>query len=252
MQHRNAVGILCVSLVVAYGGGVGAEEDAQSATQQIEQGRDATVTLLLDFSQSFAPLVGEKETAVRTVMQALENALTQKWTSGTIYVAAIGSSSLNQQPPCGPAITFRPSLIASALSAAKGEIRERGVLQQWFIECLRLIRKQSGAPQQFTDISAAVAVSSDAARLSRNAKFLAIVSDFVEDLPKGNEAAPFKLTGERVLMLWSPETRDQQNPNGLFNRLDRWEQRLKSAGASAVVRLPIAGLTASGVDAWIR
>src|SRR5687768_8029314 len=118
MQRRNAVGIICVSLIVTCGCRVGADEDAPPATPQLEQTRDATVTLLLDFSQSFAPLVGEKETALRAVMQALESALTQKWTSGTIYVAAIGSSSLNQQPPCGPAITFRPSLIGSAVSTA--------------------------------------------------------------------------------------------------------------------------------------
>jgi hypothetical protein len=81
---------------------------------------------------------------------------------------------------------------------------------------------------------------------------LCVFSDFQEDLPSGSKPAAFRLTGERVLMLWAPESHDQTDPGQMKSRLQEWEQRFKASGASDVLRLPVAGLRRAGVESWIQ
>src|SRR5204862_7670308 len=112
------------------------------------------------FSRSFAPFDPEKKLALGALMQALKNALTQRWPSGTIYVSAVGTSSLKQVPPCGPAVSYRQLLIASSVKK-EGQITSKGVLDQWTSECVTQLVKRSANVEEYTDLSGAVALAAD-------------------------------------------------------------------------------------------
>jgi hypothetical protein len=211
-----------------------------------------SVAIAIDFSKSFAPFDAQKQTAIRALMAAINRAFTDRWPSGTVYLSAVGSSSLGQVPPCGPAVTYRQTLVPSALNQQQGRIVSKAVLAEWIEECVSRVVERSKAVEGYTDISGAIALAADWARTTSGRKLLCVFSDFVEDLPRGAERANFKLNGERVLMLWAPQSTDLGAPNKLFERLSGWEQAFSKAGASAVSRLQIAGLTSEQVSEWIQ
>jgi hypothetical protein len=210
------------------------------------------VVIAVDFSKSFAPLDSPKTAALQTLANALQTAMTKRWPSASLYVTPIGNASLLASPPCGPAILYQGLLIAPReTNPTNRTISQPSVLSKWWTECIQQLTAKSQHVEAFTDISGAVALAAQSMRLSSGPKLLGIVSDFVEDLPKGNLAADFQLSGERVLLMYGPETSDGRNPSVLTKRLSDWEQRLQSAGASRVVRVPIAGLTAESLQTWI-
>ena len=209
--------------------------------------------IIVDLSKSFAPIDEAKEAALRGVTDVLQQVLTQAWPAGSVYVSAIGSSSLTLDAPCGPAITYEQQLLrVDPHKSASARITRSEVLKRWFTECVRRIHQRSAKEEPFTDISGAVAIATISTKTVAGSKLLCILSDFAEDLPKGNQRAEFVLKGERVLMLWGPQRSDEKDPNRLFNRLAQWEDRFRRAGASEVLSLPIAGFTSEKVKQWTQ
>jgi hypothetical protein len=226
---------------------------AQTDASQVQSGRPGAATIIVDLSKSFSPIDKEKEAALRGVAEAVVQLLTHSWPSGSLYVSAIGKSSLTLDAPCGSAITYEPRLIQSDTNdRSKTKITRPDLLKSWVSECLGLIKRRSAREEPFTDISGAVAMAARSMKDVSGQKLLCIMSDFVEDLPRGNLRAEFSLSGERVLMLWAPQSRDPKDPNQLFKRLADWEERFKRAGASEVVQVPIAGFTNEQVTKWTR
>jgi hypothetical protein len=71
-----------------------------------------------------------------------------------------------------------------------------------------------------------------------------MVSDFVEDLPPGRSPIKLQLSGERVLLLH--RTGVQRTPVAIadhLNRITRWTEALRQAGAASVSALPISAVT---------
>ncbi len=104
-------------------------------------------------------------------------------------------------------------------------------------------------PEPATDISGAVALAADVARLVSGLKVLIVLSDFQEELPRGHKPTPFRLSSERVVMLYRPDVRDTPSGDEMYQRLQDWERRLKAAGASTVCRVPIKGVLAESIRA---
>jgi hypothetical protein len=230
-----------------------AEANAPMATAQTAAAQeDTSVAIAIDFSKSFAPFDLEKKNALNALLQAVKTGLKDHWPSGTVYVSAIGTSGLKQTPPCGAAMSYRQTLITSPATTKEGQITSKGALDQWGIECVAQLVKRSARVEDYTDISGAIALAADWTRPGTGRKLLCVFSDFVEDLPQGSERAAFKLNGERVLMLWAPQSSDRSAATQMFQRLDEWEQRFRKAGASMVLRVQIAGLTADRMASWIQ
>jgi hypothetical protein len=193
-----------------------------------------SVDLIVDVSKSFAPLGNDHRQTLERVGDEVTIMAQQQWEKPIkLSWSVIGSDSLSSKPPC-PAATYNERLIAG--NAPKGELTRRDLVKAWMNECLQQVIARSKNPENYTDISGAIALSTYNRSPAVN-KMVIIYSDFVEDLRPGTEVAHFNLSGEHFILLARPEAGDSKNLNSLFQRLEAWERRLKSAGASTVCRM---------------
>src|SRR2546425_9846948 len=158
-------------------------------------------------SASFAPLTSEDSVALEsaaeaTVLMTVEQE--RQWEQPVRFLwAAIGASSQRLPLPCGPAVEFRSLIVPRK---RRGELHTTDQLRAWNGACiLRLLRATK--PQSATDISGAIALAGEVAKLVAGLKVLVIFSDFQEELPRGQEPTTFRLSSERVVMLYRPEVR---------------------------------------------
>lgn len=224
----------------------GVEASAQGELQ-------TSVVILLDFSQSFAPLKSEDEQALNALADSLLQQARQEWeTPVLVRWAVIGSSSLFADPPCGPAVQFAPKLL-QGLGNPNGStsISDVGVFQAWLRECIQQSVKKSQTTQKYTDISGALALAAETASAVKR-KFIVVLSDFVEDREPGSAPLKIALKGEKVMMLYRPEAGDRQDPARLFNRLSGWEKTLVAVGASGVCRVPVVGAVSGSLIGCLR
>ena len=210
-----------------------------------------SVIILVDMSASFAPLIPEDRTALESLADAIVRMTAQQaegWEQPVkLMWAVIGSSSMKQTPPCGPAIQFR-GMIAGR---RPGVITRADSLRIWFKACVLRLMGGAAPPERYTDISGAVALASEVARQIQGLKVVFMLSDFAEDLPPGDSPARFALRGEHVVLLYRPDARSRQGSDQVLARVREWETRLRGAGASSVCRLPIKGITAGSVEACL-
>jgi len=112
-------------------------------------------------------------------------------------------------------------------------------------ECVRAVLQRSEKADNFTDISGAVAVAAETAQTGFDTRVLIIMSDFREDRPHGEPSIQYKLHGERVAMIHRPEERDRPDMRGYQKRVDEWNKRFMTAGATTVCTHPMLTVTAN-------
>lgn len=211
-----------------------------------QQPSGTLVTVLVDFSKSFAPLGDDDERALKELARAIAAASEESWTPPvTVHWSTITTSSLFSKEPCGP-IEYQAKLIAG-----KGEIKNAKEFVIGLEECATGLVKLSRRPDQvtpFTDISGAIRVATERKTDKGAARVIVVLSDFVEDHPAETVPASLKMRGEHCVLLYRPESGDQKQPNRLFDRMNEWRARLLKAGALRVEASPIVGLTAKEIQ----
>ncbi len=246
--------VLLALLLASCTAGCGGSTRAAAPTL-VEDGVPFTsVALLVDMSNSFAPVDGSKGEALAAVMYGLQRAMVERWDVTTISVLPITATSLSPAAICGEPLTFQPVLVSSQLGSIGGRepIHRREVLDKWFQECLGQVKARSRKPERASDISTAITVVSSALSQSPGRRVIIVISDFVEAISPGAHAATLRLSGEQMLMVYGPEAADSKNPDQMFYRIAAWRERLTKAGASRVQEFPLVGLTASRVFEWLH
>lgn len=207
----------------------------------VDKSRSAgtSVVVLVDFSKSFAPLVGD-ERALQELASATSELAQREWQPPVeILWSRIQTASLISGPLCGP-FQFQQSLI-------KRDNDDSSQIGDKLQACTKSVVRASTEGSErsaYTDISGAVALAADQGQSVVGSKYIVIVSDFMEDLPPGKRPIRLQLNGERVLLLHRLGT--ERTPETLVNhlaRIQRWSQALREAGAASVVALPLGTIT---------
>jgi len=203
------------------------------------QSAGSSLVVLVDFSKSFVPLSND-ERALRELSSAAAELTQQQWQPPVVILwSRIQSASLISSPLCGP-YQFQQSLI-------KRDNDDSSLIKQKLDACTTAIVKASSiatAQTPYTDISGAIALAAEQGESVLGAKYLVIISDFVEDLPPGSQAVKLHLNGERVLLLHKMGT-DRKQP-ALVDHLAhirQWSETLRQAGAASVTALPLNSIT---------
>src|SRR5260370_29895523 len=198
-----------------------------------------SVVVLIDFSKSFVPL-SKDERALREVSAATAELAQREWQPPVAVLwSRIQTDSLVSSPLCGP-FQFQQSLI-------KRDNDDSGQLAQKLEECTKsTVHASTVAVEQapYTDITGAVALATEQGQSVVGAKYLIVISDFVEDLPPATRPIRLQLNGERVLLLHRTGT--ERTPMALVDHLARirsWSERLRQAAAASVVALPLSSVT---------
>jgi len=207
----------------------------------VDKSRSAgtSVVVLVDFSKSFAPLVND-ERALEELATATSELAQREWQPPVeILWSRIQTASLISGPLCGP-FQFQQSLI-------KRDNDDSAQVADKLQTCAKAVVRASAAGSErsaYTDISGAVALATEQGQSVLGPKYLVIVSDFMEDLPRGKRPIRLQLNGERVLLLHRPGT--EKTPLALVDhlaRIQRWSEALREAGAVSVVALPLSAVT---------
>ncbi len=202
----------------------------------------SSVVVLVDFSKSFAPL-SQDQRPLQAISVATAELARQEWQPPVAVLwSRIQTASLVSSPLCGP-FQFEQSLI-------KRDNDESAQIAEKLKNCSdATVRTSTISAEQapYTDISGAIALAAQQSE-GRSAKYLIIISDFIEDLPPGKHAVTVRLNGERVLLLHRTGT--EHSPMAVVDHLDRvrgWSEALRRAGASSVVALPLNSITSQRV-----
>jgi hypothetical protein len=199
----------------------------------------SSVVVLVDFSKSFAPLSNDEQ-SLEQLSAATSELARQEWQPPVAVLwSRIQTASLVSSPLCGP-FQFKQSLIKRENDDSADITKKLEACTQATVSASTIASEQ--AP--YTDISGAIALAAEQGRSVASAKYLVIVSDFVEDLPPGNKPVKFQLSGERVLLLHRMGTeRTRLALVDHLARIRRWSGALREAGAASVVALPLNSAT---------
>jgi hypothetical protein len=210
---------------------------------QSEEKPGTTISILVDFSASFAPLKHQDDQALQQMVWALAD-LSMQWSLPIKFTwYKIDSGNLSARPLCDP-IEFSPKLIQP-----KGGMKTREDLQKKLQECEEKVFERSKKEISMnTDIDGAVFAAAEAARNHKGEKLLIVLSDFDQDLPKGTKAADFQLDGERVVMIHRPWSNDAKDPHLYFQRIHDWSEHFRNRHPIQVIEFPVFTLTAQRLE----
>ncbi len=203
-----------------------------------------TVCFLIDLSESFCPLTSPDSSAIDQLAAAVEAQCKTAWRSPVyLYWVAIADPSQLPIEPCGPAVTFQPSLLN--LQSKRGIYSTLPRLHNWFAACRRVLLAASNRAYKYTDISGAIARAAAIGAAVDGQRLLFIYSDFLEDLPKDYPPPAYELKGTSVVLLYrEPRSGESRTIGEVQQRVTQWSGRLHAAGASRVSSLPVLGLQA--------
>src|SRR5438132_1096642 len=198
-----------------------------------------SVVVLVDFSKSFAHLVGD-ERALEELASATSELAQREWQAPVeILWSRIQTASLIAGPLCGP-FQFQQTLI-------KRDNDDSSQIVDKLQACTKTVVRASTAGSErsaYTDISGAVALAAEQGQSVLGPKYIVIVSDFIEDLPPGKRPIRLQLNGERILLLHRPGTEKMALALGNhLGRIQRWSEALREAGAASVTALPLSAIT---------
>lgn len=221
-------------------------ESAVSALELPQSG----VVILVDTSGSFGPLDKHQIQGIRSIARAVEKLAVEEWiTPVALFWATIDSTSVKSNPPCGPAVLYKPALIKGRIADV---IESRKELHAWFDACLEVFSNNKATPDSYTDIGGAIAMATATLQGAKDLNAIIIVSDFEEDLPIGTEATPFTFRDEHVVMVYGPSRKDSAQPKQMFQRIAEWKQRFRAAHAKSVCDIPLKGLLLSHIIACFQ
>lgn len=208
------------------------------------------VVVLVDMSQSFAPLTPEDKRALQVIGDALSRFTHQEWDQPVMmFWSTIGSFSPGATSPCGSAVLYRSRLVPRKQSR---EINSPEQLRAWLDACVERLTGGAVKIEPYTDIAGGVQHAAEVIRTVASRKVIFVISDFVESLPVRRPSVELRLSGQHLVMIYKPEIGDQKDANQMFRRLQEWEARFKRAGATSVCRLAIKGIVAPSVEACMR
>jgi len=197
------------------------------------------VTFIVDFSASFAPLTQVDRIALKETSHAVADLAVQEWNPPTTIVwRKIGSESTRAKPLCDT-LEYSRKLIG-AVNAAQA-------LRSGLEACIdNLVRESQtrGIPEPYTDIGDAIMLASQNWAHLEGRKIVVVLSDFLEDLPKGKTPTDISLHGDQVLLLHRPGTTEVADPTQYLQRIEAWKRRLKASGAASTVGVPVFRATA--------
>jgi hypothetical protein len=203
------------------------------------QSAGSSVVVLVDFSKSFVPLSND-ERALRVLSSAVAELAQREWQPPVVILwSRIQSASLISSPLCGP-YQFQQSLIKRDNDDSSQIAQKLETCASTTVHASIITTEQT----PYTDISGAVALAAEQGENVLGAKYVVIVSDFVEDLPPGSHAVKMHLNGERVLLLHRLGI--DRTPLALVDhlaRIRRWSEALRQAGAASVTALPLDSIT---------
>jgi hypothetical protein len=187
----------------------------------------------VDFSASFAPLTQTDRLALKETARALSDLAVQDWPPPTTIVwRKIGTASVTPAPLCD-VFEYNRSIIGAATAAEK--------LRNQLGACTESIVRASrapGTPEPYTDIGDGIMMAAQNWAAMPGRKILIILSDFLEDMPRGKQPIPVQLHGEYVLLLHRPGTTETADPAIYLSRINAWKSRLLASGAQFVAALP--------------
>jgi hypothetical protein len=210
--------------------------DCQATKTQVfdrtaDRETNTVVTVLLDFSASFAPFTANDAAALQAIKEVIGRKATHEWAGTTqVLVRKIGTSSVLNAPLCEP-VTYAPHIVGSG--------NDQDSFQEGLAKCLGSPTKANlqTKGEDYTDISGAIELASQATQSLPGTKLILILSDFVEQQAPKAQAAKLKLNREHIIMLHRPGLDDKSIPSHL-SRISEWHKTLVGAGAGAVAAIP--------------
>lgn len=218
-------------------------------TDPADRSNGTSAVVLVDFSKSFVPLTTPDERALHDVAGGLTKLAKDEWSPPISVVwSRIQNASLLAQPLCEP-IDYQQTLIKRAAESENSSVDVED-LSRRLNDCAAAAAKKSavaGEQSNFTDIRGAVVLAVEhGRRLGR--KNLIIVSDFVEDTPRGMVPIEAHLEGERVLLLYRAGNElASRSPLQQLQSVQEWRNSLTRAGATSVYAMPFASVTCERV-----
>jgi hypothetical protein len=199
--------------------------------------------VVVDYSASFAPLTQTDRLALLETARAIGNLATQDWPPPTTIVwRKIGTSSTAATPTCD-IFEYKRSIVGAAGGAE--------LLNSKLTDCVDSIvldSRRRAMQEPFTDISGGVMMAAQDWAPMRGRKAIVVLSDFLEDRPKGSRAPRLELHGESVLLLHRPGTMESSNIGAYLARIRLWRDRFIGAGAHSAVTLPVFRATRGDVE----
>jgi hypothetical protein len=200
-------------------------------------------TLIVDFSASFAPLTQTDRLALKETARALGDLAVQEWHPPTTIVwRKIGTASATPAPLCD-VLEYKRSIIGAVTSADRLHVQLDACAER----VVRASRAQ-GTLEPYTDISGGIMMAAQNWAAVPGRKVIIILSDFIEDLPKGAANVDLRLHNESILVLHRPGTTEGDNPSSYLNRVNSWRDRLLASGAKAISVVPTFRATRYTVD----
>jgi hypothetical protein len=211
-------------------------------------GNESAVAVMMDFSATFAPYDAQDEQAIheigRTIFEAARSGYLQQPVK--VQWAAFGDQGLLPLAPCGPPVVFSQRLTPQKQKDIQEKTRSDD-FAKWLGECAPVIKALSHSPQQYTDVSGALAFAASATREARSKRLLILYSDLLEDLPRDRSRSTFDLSGDDVLIVWRPGLDDRKQPSEVQKRVAAASALYKERGATRVCETAAQTITSGDV-----
>lgn len=207
-----------------------------------QQGRGGVaVSVLVDFSRSFAPLDAADRRALLSVAETIAELSTSAWEPPVVCSwQRIVGESLGTQPECGP-FEYEPRLTGRKEGSDPKNLRARlrGCVEQ-IVEKSRRWTETAG----WTDIRGALRLASETAGRRYARRVIVVYSDFEEDLSPGAKPARLHFDGHEVVLIHRPPRPGTARPlNVHMASIQQWRREIISAGARAAASCPVPFLT---------
>jgi hypothetical protein len=220
-----------------------------SGTDLANRSNGTSAVVLVDFSKSFVPLTTPDERALHDIAHGMAKLAKDEWSPPiTVVWSRIQNASLLAQPLCEP-IDYQQTLIKRVVDSETSSVDVED-LSHRLNDCAAAAAKRSAVAREqseFTDISGAVTLAVEQGR-RLGKKDLIIVSDFIEELPRGTVPIKVQLEGEKVLLLYRAGNElASRPPSQQLQRVQEWRDSLTKAGAASVYAMPFASVTCERV-----
>jgi hypothetical protein len=217
-------------------------------------GNESAVTVMFDFSKTFAPYDLQDETAISQVGEMIVDAIKSGWLTPPVKVqwAAFGDQGLSPSAPCGPPLVLRPTLTPTQSTGLDSKVLHN--VKQFEIaigQCAKAVRALSHSAEAYTDVSGAMAFAAKAVAEAKTKRVVVIYSDLLEDLPSGRQPSTYDLAGDDVIVVWRPGLDDRRQPVEVQKRVEAASKAYRERGAARVCDFPVQSITDGDVMACL-
>lgn len=211
---------------------------------------DTQIYVLVDVSKTWHnPADDERNRRVLSELgfgaaSAAEVAAANSGSPAAIQIRIIGSQSLEREPVCD--VIYQKVLISMGSDKAYLLSDRRQLAQYLGKDCPELVLAIE--PENRTEISNALLSVASQLPVRASNRRIVIASDFMEDAV--DPTVPLDLRGFQILMLYRPLLEDQQNPQSLLDRVDKWKALFERLGAPTTA-VPDTGIKRETVSSFL-